>query len=293
MKLSDALALADGAATVVIRNTIVSAEWSDTLCWEAPEGWTITPSVYPFTMEAGGTVTAQFTVQAAGKLYPLPEISTRLPYGEGRSTKVTRELEVARTVLCPKATGQVVIDGQLTEACWLRPVSALFNNEGTPSTIDTTRFFFAYDEGNLYIGAYCGESEMASLREAMTERDAAVYTEDAVGVMFQPGGPNADIPQVYVNPLGTVCDQLIERASDGHWSGRDEWNGDVEVKTVRGADYYAVEMRIPLAQFGAIADSGDRWRMQFRRKQVRTNSAAAFQSPWQYDPTGFGELVFE
>lgn len=323
LKLSDALTLVDSTATVLLQNSLAKKEWSDTLRWEAPEGWSITPSVYPFTLNAGTTVTAQFTIIPAAKLYPLPVISTRLPYGEGRSTKVSRELEVARTAYCSKATGKVVIDGQLTEACWERPVTALFDNDGTPATIDPTRFYFAYDDANLYVATYCGESQMDQLRAAMTERDAAVYTEDAVGVMFQPGGPNGDVPQVYVNPLGTVCDQLIERASDGYWSGRTEWNGDFEVKAVRGSDYYAVEMRIPLAQFAAAGGAGatagttagttagatagttagatvdvtpnpgDRWRLQFRRKQVRTNSSAAFQAPWSYEPTAFGELVFE
>lgn len=319
LKLTDELTLADGVVTVRVHNPIVNTEWSDTLRWNAPQGWTITPSVYPFTLGADSTITSQFTIRPADTLYPLPTISTRLPYGEGRSTKVSRDLEVARTAYCPKATGKVVIDGQLTEACWARPVTALFNNDGAPSTQDPTMFYFAYDKDDLYVGAYCRDSAMASLHAAKTERDAAVYTEDAVGVMFQPGGPNGDVPQIYVNPLGTVCDQLIERASDGHWSGRTEWNGEVDVKAVRGADYYTVEMRIPLAQFataggssatagatagtiagttaGTIVDvtpnPGDRWRLQFRRKQVRTNSAAAFQAPWQYDPAGFGELVLE
>jgi predicted phosphodiesterase len=293
LKLTDAMTLADGTATVLIRNSVMNKEWSDTLRWSVPEGWTITPAVYPYTLAPGATVTAQFTVTPAAKLYPLPEISTRLSYGEGRSTKVSRELEVARTVLCPKVTGKVVIDGQLTEACWSRPVTALFNNNGTLSKGDPTTFYFAYDKDNIYVGAYCRDSVMTALRATMTERDAAVYTEDAVGVMIQPGGPDADVPQVYVNPLGTVCDQLIERASDGYWSGRNEWNGDYEVKATRGGDYWTVEMRVPLAQFGATAESGDRWRTQFRRKQVRTNSSASFQAPWSYEPTAFGELVLE
>jgi predicted phosphodiesterase len=309
VKLTDALTLADGTATVIVQNPVVNTAWSDTLRWNVPEGWTITPSVFPFTLAPGATVTAQFTISASGKLYPLPEVSTRLPYGAGRSTKVSRELEVARTALCEKAKGPVVIDGQLDETCWSKPVTALFKNNGTLSTIDPTKFYFAYDKDNLYVGAYCSDSKMDSIHATMTARDAAVFTEDAVGWMIQPGGPNDDVPQIYVNPLGTVCDQLIERASDGYWSGRTDWNGEYEVKATRGANFYAVEMRIPLAQFatggggGATGASdasvdvtpapGDRWRVQFRRKQVRTNLSAAFQSPWSYEPTAFGELVFE
>ncbi len=297
LKLSDGLALVDTVAEVLIGNPVVSVAWSDTLRWTVPEGWTITPSVLPYTMSPGSIVNAKFTIKATAELYPLPKISTRLPYGEGRSTMASSELEVARTAFCSKADGLVVVDGHLDEKCWTRPVTSLFDNDGAQSTMDSTRFFFSYDAKNVYVGVFCKESQMDKLRATMTARDAAVYTEDAVGVMIQPGGIKSAVPQFYVNPLGTVCDQLIEQASDGYWSGRNEWNGEVEVKTSRGADSYTVEMRIPLAQFSAISglapQSGDRWRTQFRRKQVRTNSAAAFQAPWQYNPTGFGELVFE
>ncbi|MEW5796578.1 MAG: metallophosphoesterase [Candidatus Zixiibacteriota bacterium] len=297
VRLSNELALVDGTATVVLNNPVIDAAWSDTLRWETPQGWTITPSIYPFTMETGGSVTAQFTIKAADTLYPLPTVSTRLPYGEGRSTRVSQDLEVARTAYCTQANGPVVVDGQLTEACWSRPVTALFGNDALPSKVDSTAFYFAYDDVSLYVGVYCREASMDQLRASMTERDAAVYTEDAVGVMIQPRAASADVAQFYVNPLGTVYDQLIERASDGYWSGRNQWNGEIEVNATRATDSWVVEMRIPLGQFDALGSStpqsGDRWRVQFRRKQARTNSAAAFQSPWQYDPTGFGELVME
>ena len=153
--------------------------WSDTLRWNIPEGWTIEPSLLTFSMTAGVSATARFAVKPGAKLYPLPSVSTRLPYGEGRSTWVSRDLEIARTVLCPKIKEQVVLDGQLTETCWSRPVDVLFNDEGMPSDSDPTTFYFAHDENNLYVGAYCHDSVMTSLHATMTERDAEVYTEDA------------------------------------------------------------------------------------------------------------------
>jgi predicted phosphodiesterase len=286
-----------GSVTVTLHNPIVDTEWNDTLRWDLPDGWTITPPAFPYTLAVGATVTVQFVVSPAATLYPLPKIVARLLYGKGCSTEVTRELEVARMALCVKVKEPVVIDGQLNENCWSRPVTSLFKNDGTPSTQDSAAFYFAYDKDNLYVGAYCHESQMDQLRAVMTERDAAVYTEDAVGLMFQPEPPFGAACQIYVNPLGTICDQLLERASDGYWSGRQDWNGEIEVKTLRGSDYYSVEMRIPLAQFVASGDtspnSDDRWRVNFRRKQARLNASASFQVPWQYEPRSYGELVFE
>ncbi len=293
LPLTDGLKPAAGAVTVLLDGPTAGGQWTDTLRWDVPEGWTITPAAYPFTLVPGATVTAQFAIEPAPALLPLPVISTRLPYAAEKSTRVSRELEVARAARCIRVNEPVVIDGQLIEPCWARPVTALFSKNGTPAAQDPTMFYFAYDSDNLYLAAHCRDSDMAAIHAAMTERDAPVFTEDAVGWMIELGGTNRVVAQVYVNALGTLYDQQVQQASDGYWAGRSDWNGDFEVKTVRGADFYAVEMRIPLAQFAATPDSGDRWRLNFRRRQVRMNSSASFQTSWSYDPAAFGELVFE
>lgn len=291
--LTDKMTLKSTAIAVNLQNRLKDSKCEDTLRWDLPEGWVIEPAVYPFTLEAGASLLAEFKIAHASRLYPLPTLTTRLLYSEGKMAKVSRTLEIARTATCLKAEGGVVIDGTLTEPFWKQPQTHLFGNDGKDATQDSAEFYFAYDKDNLYMAAYCLESKPESLRAAMTQRDAAVYTEDAVGIMFQ---PEANVPmmyQFYVNPIGTLFDQRIEQQTDGYWVGLETWNGDCEVKTSTGDGYFIVEMRIPLAQFNTTADANDAWRVNFRRKQLRLNSAAQFQAPWQYDPRTFGVLEFE
>ncbi len=134
---------------------------------------------------------------------------------------------------------------------------------------------------------------MDKMKAEMTDRDAEVFMEEAVGVMFSPEPESGKAYQVYVNPLGTICDQRLSRAWDGYWTGDTQWNGEYEVRTTRGDDYYVIELRIPLDQFDVVPRPGNRWRVNFRRKQVRLGSAAALQNPWSYNPNSFGELIFQ
>jgi hypothetical protein len=291
LPIDDKSEVDEGTVTVMLENEFAASAYGDTLRWEVPEGWAVDPVESPFTMAAHGSTSAQFLVRSAGKLYPLPEISARIPYGEGKTTLVNRPLEIARMATCVPA-GEVTIDGQLTERCWSVPALALFENDGSVTKQDSTVFYFAYDDDNLYMGVYCRESKMDSLKATLTERDAGVFAEDAVGLMFCADAKGDDAYQVYINPVGTIYDQHLERLSDGFWEAFSDWNGEYDVETVRDGDFYTVEIRIPLAQHELSARSGDRWRVNFRRKQYRLGSAAGFQAPWSYDPRTYGELVF-
>ena len=293
LPLNDELKLEKDIVSVRLTNRVPQFSYSDTLRWELPEGWSIEPAVYPFSIAGDSSIITQFTVVKSSKLNSLPALSTRLPYETGRTVRVHRSLEVMRHAQCAKAGTGIVIDGNLSESCWNAAQSLLLDNEFNPTKQDSSSFYFAYDHDNLYVAARCFESKVDSIRAALTERDAAVYTEDAVGFMIEPTTGVGLAYQIYVNPLGTIYDQRLEQQADGYWNGVTKWNGDYEVKTSRSGHQFTVELRIPLAQLSASAKSGDVWRLNFRRKQLRLNSAAAFQVPWGYDPKTYGELRFE
>jgi hypothetical protein len=291
--VADDLTLTDDVVTIRIENRLSDTAYVDTLRWDVPEGWTVEPAEYAFAFSGNETVTAEFSITAPDSLYPLPTVATRLPFAEGKTVNVNHVLEIARTATCVRATEPVTIDGELNESFWQKPQSVLLGYEGELSEQDSAAFCFAYDDDNLYLAVFSYEAVMDSLVADLTERDAEVYTEDAVGLLYQPEPPGGDVYQFYANPLGTVYDQHIDRQPDGYWFGISAWNGEYEVNTTRGEDYFIVEARLPLDQVGATAKSGDRWRVNFRRKQARLHSAAALQVPWDYDPSTFGELVFE
>jgi len=290
--LSDQSTLADSTIQVRLQSILPGVDHTDSMQWDVPPGWTIDPSTVGFTLSGDVAVDTLFQVDLTGSLYPLPTISTKLPYAEGKVIEVSRNLEIARVVACHPVGGSVSVDGQLTEPCWQEAMSTLVDYEGNATEPDSTAVYFAYDESNLYVAVYCQESVMDSLAAQMTERDAAEYTEDAFGVMIQPQPPHGDVYQIYINPLGTVYDQHITRQTDAYWVGSPAWDGQYNIKTVLGDDFYSMEAALPLDQFNVSALTADKWRVNFRRKQFRMKMAYALQVPWSYDPTSFGVLIF-
>jgi hypothetical protein len=274
-----------------LKNLLPGVLHTDTLRWDLPDNWIIEPETYAYSLDDKESQTVSFTVQVTDSLYPLPTVSTYLPYTYNKAVKVSRTLEIARIII-GEYTDKITIDGHLTEDCWQKPFSAFLNQDGGLSERDSIAVYFAYNENNLYMAVYCHESFIDSIFANMTIRDADVYTEDAFGFLYQPNSPDGDVYQFYANPLGTVYDQHIVRQSDGYWLGDPSWKGNYEVKSALGDDHYILEVCFPMDQYRTTIASGDQWRVNFRRKHRRVNMAYALQVPWTYNPRSFGILIF-
>ncbi len=265
----------------------------DTLEWKIPAGWQVQPAEHPVAISPGQRTSISFQVEGSGDLYPVPTLAVSFPFGKERMYPVTEDLRIARQVVCTRATSPPTIDGRVTEAVWQTRESYLFAPDGSSATVDSVWFSFAHDQMNLYLAAYCFESQMDSLRASVAERDGAVYGEDCVGFFFQPDPEVDTVYQIYFNPLGAVFDQKISFRANGYYDGDREWNGEYEVKTHHGNTFWEFEARIPLTQLGATADSGQEWGINFRRKQKRLDSSCDWQVPIDYNPKTFGTLVMK
>ncbi len=285
------LASERGEISVVLKNSMTEYPLSDTLRWETPDGWTIEPPVLPVEVLAGEDGVFKFTAHREGSVYPLPTATVKFNYAEDRSVSADGYLRVNREVICTPVTPEVVIDGVLSETCWQNPVTTWFDPGGGEMMIDSFRFYFAYDKDNLYLAAYCDDAMVDSIKATVTEHDGSIYAEDCVGYFIEPVHGSDTVYQIYFNPLGTAFDQLCYRGDDGWMKYNRDWNGEYEVKTVSGDDHWSIEARIPLAQFGAIAEPGQKWRLNFRRKQKRFNGAADWQVPIGADPTTMGTII--
>jgi len=265
----------------------------DTLSWDVPDSWTVEPATVVYRADGENPGSATFTATCSGSLYPLPTVSSRVTYAADRRVSVNRTLPIGRQATCNKVSTAPKIDGDLSDKSWQNPVRLLLGPSGGDSPIDSTELYFAYDEHNLYYAARCTENVMDSMMATLTERDAAVFGEDCVGIMVQPMKGDSTAYQIYVNPLGTVYDQRLYETSDGYWESNNLWNGEYDIKSTRGDGVWTIEAKVPLDQFGISAKEGDRWPLNFRRKQRRFNSFAGFQIPWSYDPATYGVLVFK
>jgi predicted phosphodiesterase len=290
--VKDDFKLRDNA--VVLRCRSLSSDFGidDTVCWELPAGWTVEPTVMPIKVAAGDSVKLTFRVAKKGSLYPTPTLAVRLPYALGKKYEIKKAMPVERQVVGQRAI-KPVIDGKISESCWQHPATLLFAPDGSSRKIDPVSFYFAYDENNLYLAADCKESKMDSMAARATEPDGSVYAEDCVGYFFQPDTAQGIIYQIYFNPLGTSFDQKITINPKGAVDVNKAWNGTYEVKTTRGGNFWSIEARIPLDQFGVTAKPGQEWKLNFRRKQKRFNSSADWQVPISYDPKTFGVLILK
>jgi hypothetical protein len=131
---------------------------------------------------------------------------------------------------------------------------------------------------------------MDSIAAAAQQRDDSVFGEDCIGYFFQPEIAGGPVYQIYFNAIGTPFDQKITVEGPEVTTAEREWNGEYEVATARGEDYWSIEVRIPLADLGTRGEVGKMWWLNFRRKQRRLASAADWQVPIGYHPDDYGML---
>jgi hypothetical protein len=284
------LRVAPTRIAIGIDNSLATADLSDTLRWEVPAGWTVTPASAPVHLGAGRMISVPFDVACTGALYPVPFARLAFRYSRDRSVTAQAWLRVAREATAHMTGAPVTIDGRLDERCWQTPETRTFDTAGNAPSAEPVAFYFAYDAENLYLGARCTESRMDSLVAAVHERDGAIFSEDCIGYFLAPHGGNDTVYQIYFNELGTVFDQRLVRDADGQMLPDRAWNGTYEVGVQRGERDWTIEMRVPLAQLEVSAKAGDQWRVNFRRKQPHRAGVADWQVPISYDPRDFGVL---
>jgi Icc-related predicted phosphoesterase len=293
LELDQKLDLIDKTFNVKLHNLNKDIKLEDTLRWETFGGWKVTPEILPISLNSGDSTEAKFAIEKLGALYPKPQISINYPYKSGKKTKISKEIITSRKAFCSLAKKSPIIDGIINEPMWSSPDFILFSPEGENIITDSVFFYFTHDNNNLYLAAYCKEQKVDSIMAVQTERDAPIYGEDCVGFFIQPDIDTDIVYQIYFNPLGVSFDQKITRAESGGMSGDPKWNGNYEVKTTRGKDFWSVEAQIPFSELSTKIESGRSWGLNFRRKQFRLASSANWQVPIDYEPSSFGRLIFQ
>ena len=282
--------VAADTVTLVVQNQPLGTPLEDTLRWDIPAGWSVSPKTVAVSVASGAEAEYRFGVGCAGRPFPAPTVSLRMLYATGKGSPVKRTLRVARTASATTTREPPVIDGDLKEKCWQNPERRFFDYEGGPASTDSARFYFAADSANLYLAAVCFDPAVNTVKAQATAQDGAVYNDDCVGYFLQPDTAKGEIYQVYLNPGGIAFDQKITVSDEGSMYADPKWNGTYEVKTRLGKDQWRIEARVPLAQFGATAKPGQAWGLNFRRKQPGKKANADWQ-PISYDPSAFGLLL--
>lgn len=275
-----------------VDNSLSNRPLLDTIRWNVPAGWSVEPSQLPVTLDVGKAGDYTFTAACDSNPFSLPVATLVFGYGDSSRVASQTTMKVTRQAVAAHATAAPTIDGTLLDECWTNPVSVLIGQDGRGAIIDATSFYFSYDNDNLYLGAVCHETKMDSIVAKVTDHDGAVYGEDCVGYFIEPVPESDTAYQIYFNPQGAVFDQILTRDNEG-WMGSDRsWNGTYDVKTSCGDDTWSIEVKVPLEQFGMIAKSGEKMRINFRRKQKHLNDAGDWQ-PIDSDPDTYGVLLLK
>ncbi|HTW92066.1 MAG TPA: metallophosphoesterase [bacterium] len=284
--------MASDTVTLIIRNRPLETPLQDTLRWDVPATWNVSPKAAAVSVAPGAEAEYRFAVAGAGRPFPAPKLTLRFPYAKGKSSPITASLDVARTARCGFVRKPPVIDGKVIEKLWQKPVMDLFTNDSESMKTDSVRFYFAADSTDLYLAAVCFDPHPESLRANATERDKGVHLDDCVGWFLAPDTSRGVIYQIYFNPNAVVLDQKITASPAGKMDVDMSWNADVDVKTTKGKNYWSVEAKLPLAQFGVTAKPGSVWGLNFRRKQPGRKANADWQ-PITYDPHGLGLMLMK
>ena len=284
--------IAVDTVTLAVKNQPLETPLQDTLRWDVPTGWSVSPKTLAVSVAPGVGAEYRFAVAGAGRPFPAPKLTLRFPYSKGKSCPVTASLDVARAADCSFVKKSPVIDGKVDEKLWQKPVTHLFTNDSEAMKTDSVRFYFAADSANLYLAAVCFDPHPDSVRVKAAERDKGVHLDDCVGWFLLPDTSKGNIYQIYFNPNAVVLDQKITVSPEGRMDADMAWNADVDVKAAKGKNYWSVEARLPLAQFGTTAKPGDVWGLNFRRKQPGHKANADWQ-PISYDPHGLGLMLIK
>ncbi len=197
---------------------------------------------------------------------------------------------------CPRIPAPE-IDGTLADGEWDDAgASTGFVGLNENSLVeDQSSVFVGHDEQNLYVAFECRDPLKRPLVGTHTDRDSAVYQEDAVDIFLMPGPGQYPYYQLVTNVIGTRFDmRLYEK--DGRRAKDIDWNPDTTVGTSKADGRWVMEMAIPFEDLGKIAppQAGDSWRVNF----TRDADAASRLSSWAWTggnfhrTANFGEMLF-
>jgi hypothetical protein len=287
------LTVTNARATVVLDNSWAHNSLNDTVKWVVPDNWKVEPEALPINIQEGDTAVCYFNVSCDSDIYPVPTCQCNFIYAVGKMITAENYLHIARQAECYRAK-DIKIDGDIKEKAWGEPITKFFPPEVGEKLTEPVKFYFAHDKKNLYLAAYCQESDMDSLKADVTEHDGAIYGEDCVGYFIEPIFHSDTIYQIYFNPNGVSFDQKIWTGEDGYADADRSWNGSYKTKTVKGDNYWSIEIQVPIKQFGLKEiKPDDKMRLNFRRKQSRLGTASNWQSPIDYYADTYGYLIMK
>jgi hypothetical protein len=201
-----------------------------------------------------------------------------------QDTAALRATEGRAVITAIQAQAPVRIDGALDDEVWQRaaPISGFVQSEpaeAQPAT-QQTEVRMAFDRDNLYIAAFCRDSEMGNLVITDIREDFEWGSQDTFQVVIDTFGDRNNGFIFSTNPEGARADEQITN------EGREvntSWDAVWNVRTRRLDDGWTVEMEIPFKSLRFNEGIEQIWGINFSRRIRRVNEVTY----WSFVPRQF------
>lgn len=180
-----------------------------------------------------------------------------------------------------------ILNGSADQPCWRQAQAVTdFFGYAKGKTDSQTSVRVCYDSENLYVRFE--NMEPIESRGAPQRRDAEIWNTNHVELYLDPFHDGVQYFQLLVDPAGTIEDVRITR------TGRSfDWNGDFEVNTyLNWKASWVAEYKIPFRILEKTPKPGDRWGINFARKDISGELSNWATSTEWLDPANFGEVEF-
>jgi len=193
----------------------------------------------------------------------------------------------AKLTKTPPAIDGVMADGEWADAAVAAGFVQFEPQRGEPSPFRTEALLL-YDAERVYVAFRAWDPE--PLTAQLTQRDAALDRDDAVGVLIDTFADRQTAYFFAVNVLGTQADARI--ADDGRTTDFN-WDAPWRAAASRTAWGWTAEMSVPFSAIKYVAGADRTWGINFARSRRRTLELSHWAGPLEqpYRVSQFGQLT--
>lgn len=178
-----------------------------------------------------------------------------------------KKMITPKSLTIKKATGKIVIDGELNDPGWTNAAGVNDFIENEPGInippLEKTEVLITYDEMRLYVGFICYD-DPKKIRATMCKRDETSH-DDRIGILIDTYGDASMAYEFFVNPYGVQMDKLFSQEAGEDNTYDIIWESAGKI-TSQG---YQVELAIPFSSLRFPNQSEQTWRVEFWRNHPR------------------------
>lgn len=204
--------------------------------------------------------------------------------------------------VCYRATGEMIIDGRLTEAAWQKaPKTPRFVHitSGEPGLYNTQAMML-WDDTYFYVGCHIEEPDVFATEGRF--HTPVYHSDHDVEMFIDPDGKQKHYYEFQINPINTINEVLWDRTEDPKGKGIFGWDlvGIKHAVQVEGTlncpqikdEGWTVELALPWKSMRGFAPGSslppkpkDTWRVNFTRVEYTrrvpdpVRSTRVFSSP--------------